>query len=275
VRDARERPQRLGDRVVPDSGGTRRCRRRRGVLAVVRAGEQRLGRKRIGGRELDSASQTGDRAPGSRHHSDVVVALVLEEAQLRGTVRLERPVTIEVVGFEVDEHRNARAELVDVLELEARELADDPGTGRDAGVEVAELALLLVAGQDELPPGRLEDRAEQPGRRRLPVRSGNSEDRVAEQPVAELDLAPDEDPAPARLGDERVLAGHARALDQQLHAVERRVVFGHRALPGLSVDRGHGHAVPLERVGGRPAGPPQPEHEGRPRQRNQRMKSKK
>ena len=36
------------------------------------------------------------------------------------------PVTVEMVGRHVQQHAHARTQLVDVLELEARELADDP-----------------------------------------------------------------------------------------------------------------------------------------------------
>ena len=60
VRDAVEGAQRLGDRGVLDSGRARRCRRGSGVLAVVRAGDARLGGKLVRARELDAARRAGD-----------------------------------------------------------------------------------------------------------------------------------------------------------------------------------------------------------------------
>ena len=50
----------------------------------------------------------------------------LEDAELRVDVPLERAVAVEVVGLEVEQDGDARAERLDVLELERRELADDP-----------------------------------------------------------------------------------------------------------------------------------------------------
>ena len=66
VRHARERPQRLGDRVVADPGRARRGRRGGGVLAVVRAADQRLGRQRVVGRELDPLEARARAARPSR-----------------------------------------------------------------------------------------------------------------------------------------------------------------------------------------------------------------
>src|SRR5439155_8058602 len=50
----------------------------------------------------------------------------LEDAQLRVAVALERPVAVEVIGLEIEQHGDLERELVDVLELERRQLTDDP-----------------------------------------------------------------------------------------------------------------------------------------------------
>ena len=92
--------------------------RRGGVLAVVRAADQRLGRQRVVGRELDPVE------PEPARHD--LRARALEDAQLRVAVGLERAVAVEVVGLEVEQHRDVAGELVHVLELERRQLADDP-----------------------------------------------------------------------------------------------------------------------------------------------------
>ena len=55
---------------------------------------------------------------------------------------------VEVVGLEVEQHGDPAGELVDVLELERRELADDP-LGALAGFAImtkTELLLILIGG---------------------------------------------------------------------------------------------------------------------------------
>ena len=103
--------------VVVDAGGARGGRRGGGVLAVVRAGDARLGGQRVVGGELDAVE------PEPARHD--LRARALEDAELRVAVRLEGAVPVEVVGLEVEEHGDVAGERVHVLELEARELADD------------------------------------------------------------------------------------------------------------------------------------------------------
>ena len=66
------------------------------------------------------------RAEPARHDRDILGGLVLEDPQLGVAVALEGAVPVEVVGLEVEQHGDPRPKLLDVLELEARELADDP-----------------------------------------------------------------------------------------------------------------------------------------------------
>ena len=100
VRHAGERAQRLGDRVVADPGRARGRGRGGGVLAVVRAADQRLGRQRVVGRELDPVE------PEPARHD--LRPRALEDAQLRVAVVLERVVAVEVIGLEVEQHRDRR-----------------------------------------------------------------------------------------------------------------------------------------------------------------------
>src|SRR5918995_4613275 len=99
-----------------------------------------------------------------------------------------------VVGLEVEQHCDSRAQPMDVLELEARQLAHDPRVLTERAVETRQRAT-DVAGDRHGSVGRVEDRTEQLARRGLPVRPGDADERVAEEAETELDLAPDRDPA--------------------------------------------------------------------------------
>ena len=128
--------------------------------------------------------------------------------------------TIEVFRFEVEQHGNARAQAVHVLELEARQLADDPCVLFERTVEARQRPA-DVAGDGDRRARRAEHRAQQLSGRRLAVRSCDPDDRVSKQAEAELDLAPDRNPARTRSRCERRLPGHARALDEQLDVVQQ------------------------------------------------------
>src|SRR5439155_24825806 len=112
-----------------------------------------------------------------------------EDAQLCVAVGLERAVAVEVVRLEVEQHRNLTGELVHVFELEARELTDDPRARFDLAVELGQRAA-DVAGDR-----RLQHHAEELAGRRLAVRPGYADEPWPQQPVAELDLAPDRNAA--------------------------------------------------------------------------------
>jgi hypothetical protein len=114
VLDAGEGAERLGDRGLVRAGRARRGRGGGGVLAVVRAGDQRLRRERVVGRELDATRRARDLAEAARDDGDVRLRLVLEDAQLRRAVRLERAVAVEVVGLEVEQDGDVAGERLDV-----------------------------------------------------------------------------------------------------------------------------------------------------------------
>ena len=165
-------------------------------------------------------------AEPARDDGDVVRALVLEDAELRGAVGLEVAVAVEVVGRQVEEDGDLGPERLDVLELEARELAHDPRVFGDCAVEAGERTA-DVPGHGDGPAGGSKDGAEQLARRRFPVRPGHPDDGVREQARAELHLAPDGEAARACGGREGCLARDSGALHQQVHAVKERGV--HRA----------------------------------------------
>ncbi len=75
------------------------------------------------------------------------------------------------------------------------------------------------------PPGRAEDLSQELARGRLPVRAGDAEQRIRQDPRAELDLAPDGQAARACRGHEGRLARDTGALDQQVHVVDERGVL--------------------------------------------------
>src|SRR2546430_3748481 len=91
---------------------------------------------------------------------------------------------VEMVGDEVEENRDPRTEPVDVLELEARELADDPGVLVECSVEARQRAP-DVAGDGDGPFRGPEHGPKQLARRRLPIRAGDPDQWVPQQAEAE------------------------------------------------------------------------------------------
>ena len=129
-----------------------------------RAAHQRLGGKRIIRAELDPGepeARRNDRDTGT-----------LEDAQLRRPIGLEAPVTVEMVGLDVEEHGDLAAEGMHVLELEARELADRPRRRR----ATAESGCRCFRRPRPRVPSRAEDRSEELARRRLAVRPGDPDE---------------------------------------------------------------------------------------------------
>jgi hypothetical protein len=272
VLDAGERPQGLRDRVLFHAGGQRGRGRCGGVLAVVSARNERLGRKLVVGSELDAVRASGDGAEATRDDGHVGFGLVLEDAQLGFAVGVVRAVTVEMIGLEVQQDRNAWAQPMDVLELEARQLAHNPGVPVECAVEARQRTADVARDRDR-PAVGTEHRAEQLARRRLAVRAGDADERVPQQAKAELDLAPDRDSTDPCSRHQGRCPGHARALDQQLDAVQQafllipRVDFdaGFGKPAGLDVGRTVGgdrrHATPGQRERGGLAGAGEPQHE--------------
>ena len=164
MRNAGERAKRRGDRARRRSRppARRRSPRRRSRDCARRAAAAPpAARRRLRTR--------CPRSPRPRGHD--LHARALEDPQLGVAVGLERAVAIEVVRLEVEQHRDVAGELVHVLELEGRELADDPVGGPNRRERRAD-----VPGDRDVAAGRAEDRAEQLGRRRLAVRPGHADE---------------------------------------------------------------------------------------------------
>ncbi len=173
-----------------------------------------------------------------RPDRDVVGALAREDPQLGGEVVVHRAVPVEMVGLEVQQQRDVGRERHRVLELEGAGLADH-GRVAVAPTVAGERAdgEPDVAGDVDRPPRRAPDRAEQLGRRRLAVRAGHRDERALDEPPAELELAVDRHAAPARLGDHRRLARHARALDDGARAAAAPRARRPRSRPPSPVPR--------------------------------------
>jgi hypothetical protein len=136
---------------------------------------------------------------------DDLRARPLEDAELRARYASNVPVPVEVVGLEVERTATSHASVwtSSSWKLESSQTIHEPSRRNEGGIGEG---TTHVAGHLDLPAGRAEDRAEQLGRRRLPVRAGDADQARArrQQPVAELDLAPDGDvarSAPATSGD--------------------------------------------------------------------------
>ena len=191
-----KRRKRLGDRVVGNADRPRRRGRGGGVLAVVRAGDQRLGGQRVVCRELDPPRTARDRAEPARDDGHVVRRPGSRRSAAWPPGRRSRlPWRSRWSGVRLRSTATRHVERVDVLELEARELADDRLVRSSAPSSAAERAA-DVPGHRDRPAGRTEDGTEELGRRRLPVRARSPRPSgCADEPRAELDLAPDGDAA--------------------------------------------------------------------------------
>ena len=131
---------------------------------------------------------------------------------------------VEMIGLEVEQDGDARAETVDVLELKARQLADDPRIRGERAVEARQRSAYVPGHRDRF-AGCPEHRAEQLARGRLSVRAGDADEGVGEQAETELDFAPDRNAARARSLRQRRVSRHTRALDQQLDVVQQAVLL--------------------------------------------------
>ena len=165
-------------------------RRARGAIAVVgrrrSRGRRRSPRPRSrgcaaprirgsAGSRSSTANSTRRASPGTAPNPRGTTAtssgaLALEGPELRGGVRLERPVPVEVVRLEVRQHRDPRPERLDVLELEATTARRRSTRRRLDARRRATSAAGRCCRRPRPPAPPLEHRAEQRRRRRLPVR---------------------------------------------------------------------------------------------------------
>ncbi len=171
---------------------------------------------------------------------------------------------VEMILVEVEQQRGLGREVWGVLQLEARALADKHV--RDRSPDEGGQRSADVSGDPDLDSGFAVDRAEQLGRRRLPVGSRHGEELAVQQPPAELEFTDHVEAAPQSLGDHRRLARDTRALDDRPHPVEqlepvdsqldvqivqigrhlRRAAVGHDHLTELAQDTGGREPRPRE-----------------------------
>ena len=222
--DAAEAPQRTRNVFVGDADRARCERRRGGVLAVVQPRYRRLGGQRIVGRELDPPGSTGNRPESAGNDRDVVLGLEPEQPELRLGVRLLVAVAIEVIRLEVHQHGDARMEDLHVIELKDADLADDPRVGLDAADERAQRAADVPGDRDRASAGA-QDLTQERRRGRLPVRPRDGEDRVRQEPRAELELVPDGYAACASARDQRCVAPDPGTLHHQIDPLQQRLLL--------------------------------------------------
>ena len=207
----------------------------------------------------------------------VALALALEDPQLGGRVGLERAMTVEVVGRDVEQHGHVGAKLLDALELEARELAHDRPPRLDAARQRRE-RVADVAGAGAGHAAALEHGGSQQRGRGLAVGSGDADDRIAllEQAVRELHLGPHGDAGRTCGAHDRGFFRDARALDEQVGTGQQLgiVAAGHRfdarrGLPCIGAAIGehdvHVRSAAHERLGRGDTRTHRPEHDGAPR----------
>ena len=198
-------------------GRARRRRRGRGVLAVVRAGDARLGRERVVGGELDAARRARERRRSRAARRRVVRASGCSKIRsLASRVRLERAVAVEVVGLEVEQDGDRGRSVSTSSSWNDESSQTIQASGGDLADERRQRAA-DVAGDLDRPSGRAEHRAEQLARRRLAVRarsrrgSGSARSRAPSSISLQTGM-----PRVARARDERRLARDARALHDEL-----------------------------------------------------------
>ena len=173
---------------MPGRAGRRR--RGGGVLAVVAAAQQRLGGQRVVGRELDAR-----RDPRPRGHDCRAAPARRSAASRRGRPR-SCPWRSRWSGSRLSSTATSQLKRLDVLELEARELADHPlglaaptraasrcsrrprprrparGRSRRAARVVVDLPFVPVTPTKRVPGGRAgSSRARAPTRRGSPARA--------------------------------------------------------------------------------------------------------
>ena len=240
MRDARERAQRLGDRLVGEPGRTRGGGRGRGVLAVVarRAGPARPA--------AASSAANSTRRPPARHLAEPARH---DRGVLRGSgsrrsaaSRRGRPRTMpwrsRWSGSRLISTATRGRKLVDVLELEARELADDPGVWRrlDAARSPARRC------PRRPPRARPRGTSRRATRWSSSFRSSRSR-RGSGSAGSALRARPRSRSESRAAATSAFVARHAGALDQHVGAVEERDVL---VVPELAVDADDLDAVPLE-----------------------------
>jgi hypothetical protein len=165
--------------------------------------------------------------PGLRRGTDVEAARHLEQAQLRSGICFEPGIPVEMVGGDIQQHRNVAIEALREVDLIARQLEHIDAAfwqrvlGEDRQADVAAHRRRHARG--------LEDVVDERGRRRFAVGAGDADDLVRRELGAgageELDVADDFE---ARLtgpgGDGVAVERQAGGYDEAVELAEVRFV---------------------------------------------------
>ena len=137
-----------------------------------------------GGRELQRPWIVGIQ------HGPIGRLLLGKNARLRRRIFVDGRVAIEVVGREVEQHRDPRLERLRALELKTARLDDVDRLFR-RGLDLRAQRQADVAADEDAVAAGLEHAAGQRRGRRLPFRPGDGDDAAAQPAGRELELARD------------------------------------------------------------------------------------
>ena len=173
-----------------------------------------------------------------------IAAALAEDARLRTGIRVHRAVPVEVVLRHVEHGRGGGLEVLDAIELEARQL-EHPDLGQRRGLALFVLRVERggervehrrpdVAGRGDAAAAALDQQRGQRGRRRLAVGAGDRDRLAARRRARPSDRPARERTGRVRLGppaliarglqqrsDALVARRQARALQHELHALQR------------------------------------------------------
>src|SRR5204863_9952724 len=114
---------------------------------------------------------------------DVPRALPGNDVLLRGDIRVAGPVMVDVILEHVRDDGDVRA-VPERFELEARELEDDDVLAPKV-IDLLDDRCPDVAAYDDAPRARCENALDEGGRRGLPLRPGDPDDRGRAEPEEE------------------------------------------------------------------------------------------
>ena len=204
-----------------------------GPRAIRRAKIQRfLPHKRAKGRDLrarkphHAAHGFGRQRAQSgvvviEHHA-VAVFLIFKDARLQFDIALHGLVPVHMILGDIEDGGNQRMELGDGFQLEGGQLANDHivclGLGGDVRVGRAN-----VAHHKRALARVFANFSQQGCGGRFPIGARDRHDLAHAHPIGQFHLANHFNAHFPRLGDRRVLDGHARADHHQVHAVQQRL----------------------------------------------------
>ena len=155
------------------------------------------------------------------HDGPVEWLLVLKNARLGQRVVGHVAVTVKMIGREVQQHRDARAKVLDGLELKRAGFEHEkiePGRLLDDGAD----RRAVGARRHRLEAIGLEDAFDEFRGRGLPVGAGDRDVQAERVLVAELELAEDRQLAAVHLGQQRIAPRHAGADHDKIKRRHRR-----------------------------------------------------